>query len=34
MADYTIRPAIPSDGAFLADMVVEAANWRAGATRP
>ena len=34
MADFVIRPAIPSDGAFLADMVVEAANWRAGATRP
>jgi GNAT superfamily N-acetyltransferase len=34
MADFTIRPAIPSDGAFLADMVVEAANWRAGHTRP
>jgi GNAT superfamily N-acetyltransferase len=34
MADFTIRPAIPSDGAFLADMVVEAANWRAGDTRP
>jgi GNAT superfamily N-acetyltransferase len=34
MADFTIRPAIPSDGAFLADMVVEAANWRAGMTRP
>ena len=34
MADYSIRPAISSDGAFLADMVVEAANWRAGATRP
>ena len=34
MADFTIRPAIPSDGSFLADMVVEAANWRAGDTRP
>ena len=34
MADYSIRPAIPSDGAFLGDMVVEAANWRAEATRP
>ncbi len=29
-----IRPAIPADGSFLADMVVEAANWRAGSTRP
>ncbi|MGW9181786.1 N-acetyltransferase family protein [Agromyces sp. NPDC055661] len=34
MADFTVRPAIPGDGAFLADMVVEAANWRAGITRP
>ncbi|MBM7504466.1 GNAT family N-acetyltransferase [Agromyces aurantiacus] len=34
MADFTIRPAGPADGAFLADMVVEAANWRVGATRP
>lgn len=34
MAEVTIRPALPSDGAFLADMVVEAANWRAGVTRP
>jgi GNAT superfamily N-acetyltransferase len=34
MADFTVRPAIPSDGTFLADMVVEAANWRAGFTRP
>ena len=34
MADHTIRPAVPADGGFLADMVVEAANWRAGATRP
>ncbi|GAA1845498.1 GNAT family N-acetyltransferase [Agromyces salentinus] len=34
MADYTIRPAVVGDGSFLADMVVEAANWRADATRP
>ncbi|WP_127793149.1 GNAT family N-acetyltransferase [Agromyces sp. LHK192] len=34
MADFTIRPAVLGDGSFLADMVVEAANWRAGATRP
>ncbi len=34
MADFSIRPAVPADGGFLADMVVEAANWRAGATRP
>jgi len=29
-----IRPAVRADGAFLADMVVEAANWRPGAARP
>ncbi|WP_353829007.1 GNAT family N-acetyltransferase [Agromyces sp. SYSU T0242] len=34
MAAFSIRPAGPADGGFLADMVVEAANWRAGATRP
>lgn len=34
MADYAIRPAFPADGSFLADMTVEAANWRAGSTRP
>ncbi|GAA4376736.1 GNAT family N-acetyltransferase [Agromyces bauzanensis] len=34
MADFAIRPALPADGSFLADMVVEAANWRAGSTRP
>ncbi|MCP2369248.1 GNAT superfamily N-acetyltransferase [Agromyces flavus] len=34
MADFSIRPAHPADGGFLADMVVEAANWRAGSTRP
>ncbi|MGI9823423.1 N-acetyltransferase family protein [Agromyces sp. Marseille-Q5079] len=34
MADYTIRPAVVGDGSFLADMVVEAANWRVDATRP
>ncbi|MGX5694967.1 N-acetyltransferase family protein [Agromyces soli] len=34
MAAYDVRPAGPSDGAFLADMTVEAANWRAGGTRP
>lgn len=34
MAEFTIRPAAPADGGFLADMVVEAANWRAGAVRP
>lgn len=31
---YRIRPAAAADGAFLADMVVEAANWRPGAARP
>lgn len=34
MAAFTIRPAIPADGSFLADMVVEAANRRAGSARP
>lgn len=29
-----IRPAVRGDGAFLADMVVEAAGWRPGAARP
>jgi GNAT superfamily N-acetyltransferase len=31
---FRIRPAEQSDGSFLADMVVEAANWHAGAARP
>jgi GNAT superfamily N-acetyltransferase len=30
---HTIRPAVQSDGAFLGDMVVEAANWRGRAPR-
>lgn len=34
MVAFTTRPATADDGAFLADMVVEAANWRAGARRP
>ena len=34
MADFLIRPATPGDGAFLADMVVETANWRQGPHRP
>jgi GNAT superfamily N-acetyltransferase len=34
MADFMIRPASPGDGSFLADMVVEAANWRPDAHRP
>ncbi|HEY9366642.1 MAG TPA: GNAT family N-acetyltransferase [Agromyces sp.] len=34
MAAFTVRPAIPDDGSFLADMVVEAANWRSGGIRP
>ncbi|MCX6500825.1 MAG: GNAT family N-acetyltransferase [Microbacterium sp.] len=33
-ARFRIRPAVQADGAFLADMVVEAVNWRAGAARP
>ncbi|MFT4306120.1 MAG: GNAT family N-acetyltransferase [Microbacterium sp.] len=33
-ARFRLRPAAPGDGSFLADMVVEAANWHAGAPRP
>ena len=31
---WSLRPAVQADGVFLGDMVVEAANWRAGAVRP
>ena len=31
---FRIRPATRADGAFLGDMVVEAANWRQGGARP
>ncbi|MFC8682946.1 GNAT family N-acetyltransferase [Microbacterium ureisolvens] len=31
---FRIRPATSADGAFLGDMVVEAANWRQGGARP
>lgn len=31
---FRIRPAAQSDGAFLGDMIVEAANWRQGGARP
>lgn len=31
---FHTRPAVQADGAFLADMVVEAANWRQGGLRP
>lgn len=34
MSEFALRPARASDGAFLADMVVEAANWRPGVDRP
>jgi GNAT superfamily N-acetyltransferase len=34
MATFSVRPAGQADGAFLGDMVVEAANWRPGVTRP
>jgi GNAT superfamily N-acetyltransferase len=35
MADtFRIRAATQADGLFLGDMVVEAANWRAGGSRP
>ena len=33
-ASFRIRPAVPADGSFLGDMVVEAANWRQGGARP
>lgn len=32
-AAFDIRPATPADGAFLGDMVVEAANWTPGRAR-
>ncbi|WP_235022061.1 MULTISPECIES: GNAT family N-acetyltransferase [unclassified Rathayibacter] len=31
--DYSIRPARPDDAPFLADMLVEAANWTGGSSR-
>lgn len=34
MASFSVRPAGQADGAFLGDMVVEAANWRPGAACP
>ena len=33
-ATFSIRPATAADGAFLGDMVVEAANWSPGRSRP
>lgn len=33
-ASFRIRAAEQADGVFLADMVVEAANWRPGTARP
>ncbi|GAA1947913.1 GNAT family N-acetyltransferase [Microbacterium deminutum] len=33
-SSFSIRPATQADGAFLGDMVVEAANWRRGGARP
>jgi len=33
-SSFRIRAAVPADGSFLGDMVVEAANWRQGAGRP
>ncbi|WP_298944348.1 GNAT family N-acetyltransferase [uncultured Microbacterium sp.] len=33
-ASFRVRPATQADGAFLADMIVEAANWRQGGARP
>lgn len=34
MSAFTLRPAIQPDAVFLGDMVVEAANWREGGSRP
>lgn len=34
MAAFSVRPAGQADGAFLGDMVVEAANWRPGSALP
>ena len=34
MPAFVVRAAAQGDGAFLADMMVEAANWRDGAARP
>ncbi|WP_439594064.1 GNAT family N-acetyltransferase [Microbacterium sp.] len=33
-SSFVLRPATQADGAFLGDMVVEAANWRQGGARP
>jgi len=33
-ASFRIRPAVQADGAFLGDMMVEAANWAPGVPRP
>jgi len=33
-ATFRIRPAVQADGAFLGDMMVEAANWGPGNPRP
>lgn len=33
-SSFRVRPATQADGAFLSDMVVEAANWSSGAARP
>jgi GNAT superfamily N-acetyltransferase len=33
-SSFRIRPAAQADGLFLGDMVVEAANWRPGGSRP
>lgn len=30
---FSLRPAVQADGSFLGDIVVEAANWRAGGVR-
>ena len=33
-SSFSVRAAVQADGAFLGDMVVEAANWRPGAALP
>jgi GNAT superfamily N-acetyltransferase len=33
-SSFRVRSAVQADGAFLGDMVVEAANWRQGGVRP
>jgi hypothetical protein len=32
--ESTLRPGVPEDATFLADMLAEAMAWRPGSTRP